>query len=101
MRTAQRASIPHLLALLALPFPVATPGEDLGTVSDAGAVAVIHGSEQGLAGAGNQLWHQDIEPLEETPEPSDLIGAKWVSFSGAMTASEQPLIKLERKRGNP
>ncbi|MBG0561289.1 FG-GAP repeat protein [Actinoplanes aureus] len=33
--------------------------EDVGAVSDAGAVNVLYGAADGLASAGNQFWHQD------------------------------------------
>ena len=38
---------------------VGVPGEDIGSIPDAGAVNVIYGSSSGLATANNQLWHQN------------------------------------------
>ena len=38
---------------------IGVPGEDVGTVANAGAVNVLHGSAAGLTATGNQIWHQD------------------------------------------
>ncbi|MGB3493785.1 MAG: integrin alpha [Elainellaceae cyanobacterium] len=38
---------------------VGTPGEDIGTETNAGAVNVIYGSAFGLTSVGNQFWTQD------------------------------------------
>jgi FG-GAP repeat len=37
---------------------IGVPGEDLGSISNAGAANVIYGSPSRLSGAGNQFWHQ-------------------------------------------
>ena len=35
------------------------PGENVGSIANAGAVNVIYGSVAGLTASGDQLWHQD------------------------------------------
>jgi disulfide bond formation protein DsbB len=49
-------------------------GEKVGPVLAAGAVAVIHGSADGLTAAGNQLWHQDSPGILDVAEPGDRFG---------------------------
>lgn len=59
---------------------IATPFEDVGTVVDAGAVNVIHGSAGGLSASGgpegtpDQLWSQDSAGIEDSAEAGDLFG---------------------------
>ena len=38
---------------------IGVPDEDIGAISNAGAVNVLYGSASGLTAAGDQLWHQD------------------------------------------
>jgi hypothetical protein len=45
---------------------VGVPGEDVGTVGDAGAVNVIYGSPAGLTAARNQFWNQDTPGIQGT-----------------------------------
>jgi len=54
---------------------VGVPGEDVGSIVDAGAVAVIYGSANGLVSAGNQLWVQSQNGLGGTAEAGDNFGA--------------------------
>jgi hypothetical protein len=54
---------------------VAVPGEDVGTVVDAGAVNMLYGSASGLSGSGSQLFTQDSPELPDTAEAGDLFGA--------------------------
>ncbi len=51
------------------------PGEDIGTVVDAGAVQVIYGSGGGLTAAGNQLWSQDSPGIAGAAEYTDEFGS--------------------------
>jgi hypothetical protein len=53
---------------------VGVPGEDVGTIVDAGAVNVLYGSASGLTAAGNQLWHQNSPGIAGTAEPFDRFG---------------------------
>lgn len=48
--------------------------EDLGTITDAGAVNVIYGSAAGLTATGNQFWHQNSPGILDAAEASDTFG---------------------------
>jgi hypothetical protein len=50
---------------------VGVPGEDVGSVQDAGAVNVLYGSAGGLTGTGSQLFTQPVSAIE----PGDQFGA--------------------------
>jgi hypothetical protein len=50
------------------------PGENLGTVADAGAVVVLPGTERGLTGTGAQAVMQDTPNVPGTPEKGDAFG---------------------------
>jgi hypothetical protein len=54
-------------------------GEDIGApgtgVGDAGAIAVLYGSERGITAARDQLWTQDSPDVPGTAENPDLMGA--------------------------
>jgi hypothetical protein len=52
---------------------VGVPGEDIGTLSDAGAVNTLHGSAGGLAGTGAVLFQGD-NGLGDLAEPGDRFG---------------------------
>ncbi|HJS68777.1 MAG TPA: integrin alpha [Nitrososphaera sp.] len=55
---------------------IGAPGEDAGTVVDAGAVHVIYGSASGLSAqeqVGNQFWHQNTPNVEGGSETGDLF----------------------------
>ena len=52
---------------------VGAPGEDVGTVFDAGAVNTLHGSAGGLAGTGAVLFQGD-NGLGDVVEPGDRFG---------------------------
>jgi hypothetical protein len=55
---------------------VGVPGEDVGSVENAGAVNVIYGSASGgLTADGNQLWHQDSTGIADAAEPGDIFGS--------------------------
>jgi disulfide bond formation protein DsbB len=48
--------------------------EDLGTITDAGAVNVIYGSAAGLTATGNQFWHQNSPGILDAAEAGDTFG---------------------------
>jgi hypothetical protein len=52
------------------------PGEDVGTVADAGATNVLYGSATGLQADApdDQLWSQDSTGVQDACEPEDLFG---------------------------
>ena len=53
---------------------VGVPGEDVGSVVDAGAVNAIYGAGVGLRADGNQFWHQNSAGIGDVAGPSDLFG---------------------------
>ena len=62
---------------------IGTPGEDVGTVADAGAVNTMHGSAGGLAGTGQVLFQGD-NALGDVIEAGDRFGqslAKGIFFN--------------------
>lgn len=54
---------------------VGVPNEEVSSVSSAGAVNVLYGSNSGLTAADNQLWHQNSLFVEGGAEYSDRFGA--------------------------
>jgi hypothetical protein len=61
---------------------IGVPGEDLGTVTDAGGVSVLYGSADfGLSArvTPDQFWSQDTANVEDTAEPADGFGAALVA----------------------
>lgn len=50
------------------------PGESVGDVQGAGAVAILYGRAAGLTATGNQLWTQDTPGVEEETEIGDGFG---------------------------
>ncbi|MCP3974973.1 MAG: hypothetical protein GY720_10830 [bacterium] len=48
--------------------------DDVGGVADTGSVHVIYGSGSGLAGTGDQIWHQDRKGIKGTNDAGDLMG---------------------------
>jgi hypothetical protein len=53
---------------------IAADREDLGAMTDAGAVNVLHGSTNGLSSASDQFWHQDVNGVEGTAGSGDVFG---------------------------
>jgi hypothetical protein len=54
---------------------VGVPGEDVGSVADAGAVEVFYGGGGGLPGVGDQLLRQGAAGMAGTAETGDQFGA--------------------------
>src|SRR4051812_1022582 len=50
------------------------PGEGVAGFRDAGAVAVLYGSKDGLSADGNQLWNQNTEGLPGHPAEGTFFG---------------------------
>jgi hypothetical protein len=67
---------------------IGVPGEDLGTVADAGGVTVVYGWITGLNAAGtpDQFWSQDSTSVEDTAEDDDAFGSSLVAddFGGSV-----------------
>ncbi|MCF3119093.1 FG-GAP repeat protein [Streptomyces arenae] len=51
------------------------PGEDVGTVTDAGAVVLVRGGANGVTGTGAQAFHQDTAAVPGVAEKNDRFGA--------------------------
>jgi FG-GAP repeat protein len=66
---------------------IGVPNEDVGTISDAGAVAILYGSASGLTSAGDQLWTQDSAGIADAAEGGDHFGSvlDW-SYFGVVNA---------------
>ena len=54
---------------------VGVPGEDVGSVVDAGAVHVVLGSASGLVAAGSQYWSQNSAGVADSAEAGDRFGS--------------------------
>jgi hypothetical protein len=54
---------------------IGVPGEDVGTLTEAGAVNVIYGSSSGLASEGNQIWTQNGIGYPASSAAGDLFGS--------------------------
>ena len=54
---------------------IGAPGEEVGADDSAGTVTIIYGSASGLVGAGSQLWHQDVEGVNDGAEHNDEFGS--------------------------
>jgi hypothetical protein len=53
---------------------IGAPGEDLGTVADAGTAQVLYGSASGLSAAGSQAHNQDTAGIADAAETGDGLG---------------------------
>jgi hypothetical protein len=53
---------------------VGVPSEDIGTITEAGAVNVLYGSAAGLTATGDQFWHQDRPGIKDVVEEDDVFG---------------------------
>lgn len=51
-----------------------SPGEDLGTIADAGDVTVLPSGANGVSGSGSVSWSQDSTGIAGTPEAGDEMG---------------------------
>jgi hypothetical protein len=49
-------------------------GEDIGSITDAGAVNIIYGSATGLTATGNQVWSQNSSDILDVAELYDNFG---------------------------
>ncbi len=54
---------------------IGVPLEDVGAVTDAGAVNVLYGSADGLKAVGDQFWHQDVAGVNDDAEIDDEFGS--------------------------
>jgi hypothetical protein len=63
---------------------VGIPGEDVGTIANAGAVEYLPGSASGLTTSGQLFYHQDSSGMTGTAEADDLFG--WELAAGDFDA---------------
>ncbi|KAB2958329.1 MAG: hypothetical protein F9K16_13590 [Thermoanaerobaculia bacterium] len=49
-------------------------GEDIGTVTNAGAIQIVYGSASGLTATGNTFFRQGAGGISANPEPFDYFG---------------------------
>jgi len=54
---------------------VGVNSEDIGSISNAGAVNVLYGSNGGLSASGDQFWHQNSSGIKGSAESGDLFGS--------------------------
>jgi hypothetical protein len=54
---------------------IGAPGEDIGSLTSAGAVNVIYGAAGGLIATTDDIWYQNIGGVQGTSEAFDLFGA--------------------------
>jgi hypothetical protein len=53
---------------------IGVSAEDIGALEEAGAVQVIYGGPGGVSSAGDQVFHQDTDGMNDTAEATDLFG---------------------------
>jgi hypothetical protein len=53
---------------------IGVPGEDIGSIRDAGAVNVLYGSANGLTASRDQIWHQNSNSVQGVSEAYDRFG---------------------------
>ena len=53
---------------------IGAPGEDVGSVANAGSVTVMYGSATGTTPTGSQVWTQDVEGVPGSPGTGDQFG---------------------------
>ena len=63
---------------------IGVPGEDVGSVVDAGAVHVLYGTGSGVSPSGSQLWNQSSSGIADSVEAGDRFGSTLVAgdFNG-------------------
>jgi hypothetical protein len=54
---------------------VGVPGENVGSISDAGAVHLMLGSSTGLRATGSQFWTQDSSGIPDAAQTADRFGS--------------------------
>lgn len=58
---------------------VGIPYEDIGTITNAGALHIIYGTASGLDPAGNEIFYEGINGIPGTPETSDYFAKSLAS----------------------
>jgi hypothetical protein len=76
---------------------IGVPGENVGSIVDAGLVNVLYGSDGGLAATGtgirpNQVWTQDSPSVQGTAERNDRFGSALAAGDFNMDAADDLAI---------
>jgi hypothetical protein len=79
------------------------PGEDIGTVADAGAAVLLRGSASGLTGAGSQSFDQSMAGVPDVAEKDDRFGARvaLLNIDGALAWDAVIATPGESVAGDP
>jgi len=72
---------------------VGVPYEDIGSISNAGAVQVFYGTAAKLTNVGVQVWHQDVDGIKDIAEAGDHYGRTLAALPGIIFDIYLPLIK--------
>lgn len=54
---------------------IGSPGEDVGTIANAGAVTVLYSQNVGLSTYQSQIWHQDVAWVDSDAEEYEAFGS--------------------------
>jgi hypothetical protein len=54
---------------------IGVPGEDVGSIQDAGAVNIMYGAAGGISSARVEIWHQDTGSIGSLAETGDQFGS--------------------------
>jgi disulfide bond formation protein DsbB len=65
---------------------IGVPLENVGSVTNAGAVNIIYGTSTGLASAGNQFWHQNSSGIANSTAEGDQFGDALAAANFGKTA---------------
>ena len=71
---------------------VGVPREDIGTISDAGAVQVFFGAFGVLTHVGVQIWHQNSDGIRDLAEADDQFGRTLAAIPGLVFDTYLPAI---------
>jgi hypothetical protein len=71
---------------------IGSPGEDEGTITDAGRVQVLFGSTAGLTPTGSRMWHQNVPGIVDVVEAGDQFGAALASANVGRSSHEDLVV---------
>lgn len=78
---------------------IGVPYEDIGALTDAGAVNVLFGTLTGLSDSGNQLWAQDTAGVPDDPESFDHFGSSLASCDPNSDGRDELFIGVPSEDG--